>query len=249
MPPFCRSVWTAISILGLALLMIEGSFGDVMRDIVDVSEIKYNQNLCGFSSAVTPNHSTSSYSTFNLISGLVADGVRCYGGAEYQCAFREGKCYQPAVGTYQNIFLPRFLLYQFRLISVQVDYIRLALVNNDLFAVADVISPMCSYLNIDYQFISLNKPRSEFAKMFLKGIDVYFSVALVTDGSYQDCASEWGECLVEEAKTKDSYVSSSAVSTPFNLTEQRRDSVKLDVSARDFVLVKESLTIKRMLAT
>ena len=163
MPPFCRSVWTAISILGLALLMIEGSFGDVMRDIVDVSEIKYNQNLCGFSSAVTPNHSTSSYSTFNLISGLVADGVRCYGGAEYQCAFREGRCYQPAVGTYQNIFLPRFLLYQFRLISVQVDYIRLALVNNDLFAVADVISPMCSYLNIDYQFISLNKPRSEFA--------------------------------------------------------------------------------------
>ena len=80
--------------------MIEGSFMDVMRDIVDVSEIEYNQNLCGFSSAVAPNHSTSSYSTFNLISDLVADGVRCYGGAKYQCAFREGKCYQPAVGTY-----------------------------------------------------------------------------------------------------------------------------------------------------
>ena len=150
MPLSCRSVWTAICLLELTLLMIEGSFGDVMRDIVDVSEIKYNQNLCGFNSAVTPNHSTSSYSTFNLISGLVADGVRCYGGAEYQCAFCEGKCYQPAVGTHQNIFLPRSLLYQSRLISVQVTSIRKALVNSVIFAVSDEISAMCSYLNIDH---------------------------------------------------------------------------------------------------
>ena len=72
-------------------------------------------------------------------------------------------------------------------------------------------------------------------------------MALVTDGSYQDCASKWCKYLVEEAEAKGSYVSSSDISTPFNLTEQRRESVKLDVPARDvddlnMALTKSGLT-------
>lgn len=179
----CRSVWTAIFLLAywLTLLMVKENVGGIVRDVVNVSGIDINRNL-----------STSTY----LVSGLVTDdGTRCDGDAQYLRAFREGECYQSTVGTYQTIFLPRSLLYQSRLVSAQVSSIRLALVNNDLFPVVDEISAMCSYLGIDYQLISLNKPRSEFAKLFLNGIKVYFSVALVTDGSYNGCATEWGQHL------------------------------------------------------
>ena len=215
----CRSVWTAIYLLAtwLTLLVVTVNFGDVVRDVVNVSGISINRNL-----------STSTY----LISGLVTDdGTRCYGDAQYQRAFREGECYESTVGTYQTIFLLRSLLYQSRLVSVQVRSIRLALVNNDLFAIVDEITAMGNYLGIDYQFISLNMPKSKFGKSFLDGIEVYLSVALATDGSYNGCATEWGQHLVTEAKQKGNFTASSAVTSPYNVTTNRTDSVKLDVSS------------------
>ena len=130
MPVSCRSVWTAIFLFyGLTLLAVKENFGGIVRDVVNVSGIDINQNL---------STSTSTY----LVSVLVTDGTRRNDDAQYQRAFREGKCYQSTVdlvGTYHIIFLLRSLLYQSRLVTAQVSSIRLALVNNDLFAIADEI--------------------------------------------------------------------------------------------------------------
>ena len=132
--------------------------------------------------------------------------------------------------------------------STQESAMESGLELNDRFLFVESLRYACSYLGIDFQFITNNRNLDEFVHYFLKGERKYPTQLLVSEGSLNKCAQEFSSALETELTTN-SITVNNTVASAYNLVKTSTDSTKIDISAVELAALNNSLKEQQLQET